>query len=120
MRQFRIFFLLSVFLGLVIAIPTVGLAAPRQQGTNAETTCEVVSVGQYYCKINDKCYYCDTKTNPDPNKNCRETKCDKALTRPGIKGTMRPPSGGVLRRGVEGEQPEAGIANPSGTLPETK
>jgi len=50
---------------------SVSTAAPRQQGTNADTTCEVVSVGQWYCTIDGKGYYCDTDKNPDPNKNCR-------------------------------------------------
>lgn len=38
------------------------------------------------------------------------------------KGGMKAPlsQGQVLRRGVEGEQPDAGMANPSGTSPETK
>jgi hypothetical protein len=29
-----------------------------------------VSTGAYLCKIDGACYLCDTKTNPDPNKNC--------------------------------------------------
>jgi hypothetical protein len=42
-------------------------------GGPGEVTCEVVSVGQWYCTLDGKGYYCDTK-NPDPknmNKNCR-------------------------------------------------
>lgn len=81
-----------------------------KQGANVEEgKCEVVSVGNYYCKINGKCYYCTKETNPDPNKDCyKETTCDPAITRPGLKGTVRPPIGTnapILRRGVEGEQP---------------
>ena len=40
-----------------------------------------MSIGNYLCKIDGKCYYCDTKTNPDMNKNCyKETTCDKTMT----------------------------------------
>jgi hypothetical protein len=95
--------------GVLVSLAGVVLAAPRQQSTNVEEgKCEVVSVGQYFCKIDGKCYYCDTGTNPDKNKNCyKETTCAAAV-RPGIKGTVRPPlskNGPILRRGVEGEQP---------------
>lgn len=120
MRPFNIS--LSLLLGLVVAIPSISLAAPRQQGVGIKDgECEVVSVGQYLCKIDGKCYYCDTKTNPDKNKNCyKETTCAAATTRPGIKGNVRPPAGmnaPLLRRGIEGETSgEAG----SGTTDEAK
>lgn len=56
---------------MALTVASIGEAAPIQQGTNIEEgKCETVSVGQYFCKINGKCYYCDTKTNPDPNTNC--------------------------------------------------
>lgn len=91
---------------LAVTMPVLGEAAPIQQGTNIEEgKCETVSVGQYFCKINGKCYYCDTKTNPDPNKNCyKETSCAAATMNPGIKR----PFGGrapIMRRGVEPEPP---------------
>lgn len=37
-------------------------------------------------------------------------------TRPALPGVNAP----VMRRGVDGEQPDTGMANPSGTSPETK
>jgi hypothetical protein len=95
---------------LALTLASIGEAAPIQQGTNIEEgKCETVSVGQYFCKINGKCYYCDTKTNPDPNKNCyKETTCTAAMTKPGFKGMVRPPIGGrIMRRGVEDEPPAA-------------
>lgn len=100
-----------VILTVGLSIATVGEAAPIRQGTNAEATCETVSVGQYYCKIDGKCYYCDTKTNPDPNKNCRSTKCEAAMVNPGLKGAVRPQFGArppIMRRGVEPGPPVSG------------
>lgn len=135
MRQGRILFAVNVVLGLIVALPIAGLAAQRQQGVGIKDgECETVSVGNYYCKVNGKCYYCTKKDDPDPNKDCyKETTCDSAVSRPGIKGGMvRPPvggrmqdapvspgvppstlqrmpmvpnTGGVMQRGVEGEQP---------------
>jgi hypothetical protein len=96
---------LGALLGLVIAIPTVGLAAPRQQGTNvAEGECEDYGDGTMVCKVDGKCYYCRTSGKPD----CLETTCDQVRPAPGVKGTVRPSTGmnaPVRHRGVEGEQP---------------
>ncbi len=135
MKQFSAVLTLSALLGILVTLSTAGHAAQRQQGMGInDGECEVVSVGNYYCKVNGKCYYCTKKDNPDPNKDCyKETTCDSAVTRPGIKGGMvRPPTGGLMQeapaspgvppskfqrmpmapntggvrlRGVEGEQP---------------
>jgi hypothetical protein len=61
----------TALLLLAVTNSAVTSAAPRQKGTNAETTCEVVSLGQWYCTIDGKGYYCDTNDKPDKNKNCR-------------------------------------------------
>ena len=93
---------------LVLTMVPASFAAPIQQGTNvAEGKCETVSAGNYYCKVNGKCYYCTKKDNPNPNTDCyKETTCDAAMTRPGFKGMMRPPIGGaIMRRGIESESP---------------
>lgn len=107
-HRFRFNLMAFAVVALIFAMVPLGEAAPIRQSTNIEEgKCETVSVGQYFCKINGKCYYCDTKTNPDPNKNCyKETTCAAAITRPGLKGTMRPPIGGaIMRRGIENESP---------------
>ena len=61
----------GTFFVSALCFTSTSVAVPRQQGTSAETTCEVVSVGQWYCTIDGKGYYCDTNNNPDKNKNCR-------------------------------------------------
>jgi hypothetical protein len=109
MRLSHAYATFSVFLTIMM-VESVAVAAPRQQGTNVkEGECELVSVGNYYCKVNGKCYYCTKSDKPDPNKDCyKETTCDPAVTRPGTKGTVRPPmttQPPIMRRGVEGEQP---------------
>jgi len=91
-------------------IPLTGIAAQRQQSTNvAEGKCEVVSVGNYFCKVDGKCYYCTKGEKPDPKKDCyKETTCAAATSRSGMKGSAQPPlstSPPIQRRGVEGEQP---------------
>lgn len=106
-HRFQFNLMAFAVVALTLAMVPLGLAAPIRQGTNvAEGQCETVSAGQYFCKINGKCYYCDTKTNPDPNKNCyKETTCAAAMTRPGLKGAVRPFGGRapIMRRGVEPE-----------------
>lgn len=115
MRQVGSLFMVNVVLGLIVALPVAGLAVQRQQGVGIKDgECEVVSVGNYYCKVNGKCYYC----TDSQGKNCyQETKCDSAVSRPEAKGGMvRPPTGmnaPILRRGVE-----TGSAPTSPTVPE--
>lgn len=96
---------------MIVAIVTLNLsmvspssAAPIRQGNSADASCEVVSVGQWYCTIDGKGYYCDTKTNPDPNKNCRPAR----MAPSGPKGALnqgllqnRP----IMRRGIDSESP---------------
>ena len=66
---------------VLAAISTIGLAAAlaagsahatqNNNGGSADgTTCEVVSVGNWYCTIDGKGYYCTKKDNPDKNKDC--------------------------------------------------
>lgn len=96
---------------MIMAVVTLSLggilpssAAPIRQGTNAETTCEVVSVGQWYCTIDGKGYYCDTKTNPDPNKNCRPARVAPSGPKGAINQGLlqnRP----IMRRGIESDSP---------------
>jgi hypothetical protein len=109
---------------LALTFASIGEAAPIQQGTNIEEgKCETVSVGQYFCKINGKCYYCDTKTNPDPNKNCyKETTCTAATMNPGLKGAVRPFGGRapIMRRGVEPESPASQEDKESSAPPPSK
>jgi len=51
------------------------------------------------------------------NGGCFEQKPQAGKVRPSV---LPKAHGPVIRRGVEGEQPEAGMANPSGTSSETK
>lgn len=60
---------LTFILAFTLTHFSIGMAAPRQQRFSTETTCEVVSIGQWYCTIDGKGYYCDT--NKNTNKNCR-------------------------------------------------
>jgi hypothetical protein len=94
-RQRRRLVAVSAMIALMLTHLSIGIAAPRRQGPNAETTCEVVSVGQWYCTIDGKGYYCDTNKNPDKNKNCRPART--VPTRP--KGQMAPlsPKSPVVR-----------------------
>lgn len=106
---------------MALTVASIAEAAPIQQGTNIEEgKCETVSVGQYFCKINGKCYYCDTKTNPDPNKNCyKETTCTAVMTNP----ALRRPFGGrapIMRRGVEGDTPASEDNQEPSTPPTSK
>ena len=73
-HSFRFRLMVGTF--IMLGLETVGtsLAKPIQHGTSAETSCEVVSVGQWLCTIDGIKYYCDTKTNPDPKKNCMPAK----------------------------------------------
>lgn len=111
-RQSRSGLMIVAVVTLSLSMVAVSSAAPIRQGTNAETTCEVVSVGQWYCTIDGKGYYCDTKTNPDPNKNCRPARVAPSGPKGAInQGTLqnRP----IMRRGVDGQS-----ATPSPTVPE--
>ncbi|GKS57221.1 hypothetical protein YTPLAS18_07480 [Nitrospira sp.] len=95
-------FIPVVLVTLGLSMDPVAFSAPIQHGTNAETTCEVVSAGQYYCTIDGKGYYCDTKTNPDPNKNCRPAKMVPSGPKGTIdQGTLK--NAPIMRRGIEGE-----------------
>jgi hypothetical protein len=40
------------------------------QNGDGDTSCEVVSVGTFYCTIDGKGYYCTTDSNPDKDKDC--------------------------------------------------
>ena len=103
-HQSRTGLMIAAVVTLSLSMVALSSAAPIRQGTNAESTCEVVSVGQWYCTIDGKGYYCDTKTNPDPNKNCRPSR----MAPSGPKGAInqgllqnRP----IMRRGIESESP---------------
>jgi hypothetical protein len=59
-----------------------------------------VSVGQWVCMINGKCYFCGTPDNPDPQKDCHtEVSCDDLATR-------RTPHPGVSPPGQEVAPPD--------------
>ena len=45
-------------------------AAQRNNGASIDSNCEVVSVGNSYCTIDGKGYYCTTGTSPDKGKDC--------------------------------------------------
>ncbi len=88
--------------GIFLSMVDVGAAASRQQGGSADTSCEVVSVGQWYCTIDGKGYYCDTNSNPDKNKNCRPAR----IVPGGPRGALNPGmlrNQQIMRRGVDGE-----------------
>lgn len=91
-----------VVVALSLSMVAASSAAPIRQGTNAETTCEVVSVGQWYCTIDGKGYYCDTKTNPDPNKNCRPARVAPSGPK-GAQGMLK--NQPIMRRGIDNESP---------------
>lgn len=96
MCQFAALTLLTAFSAITTSLVH---AAPRQSAGVEEGKCEVVSVGNYYCKVNGKCYYCTKDTNPDPNKDCyKETTCDSVRSDPRRpkapmvpKGSVQPP-----------------------------
>lgn len=66
----------ALALPLAFAGTPVG-AVQKSNGSAGETTCEVVSVGNWYCTIDGKGYYCTTPTNPDKNKDCIAAKTTK-------------------------------------------
>ena len=89
-------------LALDWGIASTGNAAPIRQGTGADATCEVVSVGQWYCTIDGKGYYCDTNNNPDKNKNCRPARIAPTGPKGNLnQGMLRNQQ--IMRRGVEGD-----------------
>ncbi len=111
MRQPKVCLAATTLATVILSFPIAGTAAQRQQSVGIKDgECEVVSVGNYYCMVNGKCYYC----TDSQGKSCyQETKCDSAVSRPGTKGgIVRPPTGmnaPIMRRGVDGE------STPSGT-----
>ena len=56
------------------ATANIAHAVQNNGGSASETTCEVVSVGNWYCTIDGKGYYCTTPKNPDKNKDCMPAK----------------------------------------------
>ncbi|MEO8325323.1 MAG: hypothetical protein ABI618_05700, partial [Nitrospirota bacterium] len=58
-HRLRSGFTIVAVLTLSLSMVALSSAAPIRQGTTAESTCEVVSVGQWYCTIDGKGYYCD-------------------------------------------------------------
>lgn len=56
-------------LATALSFGTAG-AASNGNGASIDANCEVVSVGNFYCTIDGKGYYCITGTSPDKNKDC--------------------------------------------------
>jgi len=101
-----------------------------QQESETLGNCQVVSVGAWDCTdSNGKHYICDTPNNPDKNKNCIPARMGTTGPQhlvPPTGGAMAPMSpqtpgrvpmqpvgpGGLMRRGVESDQP---AEPPSGT-----
>jgi hypothetical protein len=59
----------AIALPLCLATGSANAMQNNHGGAN-DTTCEVVSVGNWYCTIDGKGYYCTTPKNPDKNKDC--------------------------------------------------
>lgn len=80
--------LIMTVISLLLA--TAATAAPIQESVGVgEGQCEVVSAGQYYCKVNGKCYYCTKNKDINPSTDCyKETQCASAS---GVTSTMTPP-----------------------------
>ena len=55
---------------LPLEVGQVRAAINNGGGAGIDSNCEVVSVGNYYCTIDGKGYYCTTGTSPDKNKDC--------------------------------------------------
>lgn len=103
--RYRVVVTLAVLLILGLSPGPLIQAAPIRQGTSADASCEVVSIGQWYCTIDGKGYYCDTNNNPDKNKNCRPAR----LAPTGPKGNLNQGmlrNQQILRRGLEGDSPK--------------
>lgn len=80
--------LIMTVISLLLA--TAATAAPIQENVGiGEGQCEVVNAGQYYCKVNGKCYYCTKNKDVNPGTDCyKETQCTLATE---ITNTMAPP-----------------------------
>jgi hypothetical protein len=76
---------------MVVAGSRPSFALPRG---GSESSCEVVSVGQWYCTIGGKGYYCTSPNPKDVNKECRA-----ALTMPGGPGLGGLGGSGLPRAG---------------------
>lgn len=86
-------------IGISLLLATAAAAAPIEEGIGIEEgKCEVVSVGQYFCKIGGKCYYCGKNKDVDPKRDCyKEDTCAAAMGQPGGEGVVKPPTRVVMR-----------------------
>ena len=72
LRSVRTFALLAVTASaaaIALALTAGSAGAVQKGGGLGETTCKVVSVGQWYCTIDGKGYYCDS-SNPTGTQGC--------------------------------------------------
>lgn len=82
-----------------VGLATAAMAAPIQVNIGVdEGKCEVVSVGQFLCKIGGKCYYCDRNKDVNPKKHCyEETTCAAAMGQSDDNGLVTRPARFVMR-----------------------
>lgn len=102
-------------------LATAAVAAPIEEGIGIEEgKCEVVSVGQYFCKIGGKCYSCVKSKDVDPRKDCyKEETCAAAMVQPDDNGLVKHPTHFTMLYRADGAIHERSLM-PSTRCPSTE
>ena len=92
--------LITTIISLLLA--TAATAAPIEESVGVdEGKCEVVSAGNFFCKINGKCYYCMKNKDINPKTDCyKEDTCAAALVQPDANGLVTRPARFAMRPSV--------------------